>query len=309
MDAFTLKCCAPVADDGKWVFPAGTVLVKNFMFPDASRPSGRKVVETRLFIHMGKTVQVAGKNTEWIGYAYKWDDAQTDATIIGTPDVEADGSDTGVSAMFHVTPTIGAAQQTIAWDYPSRLDCITCHKPITPPTTPTSGYSLGLETIQMNRVATGETTLNQIDKFAAMGLFETPPSKPFKAALVAPYPGQSGSPPATATLDEKARSYLHANCSFCHRPDGVWNGFDVRFDVPLKSTSMCNSPPGKGELGVPGALLLTPANPMSSLMWIRMHAPPGNGLGRMPAIASNVVDTQATELISQWISSITACPM
>jgi hypothetical protein len=43
-------------------------------------------------------------------------------------------------------------------------------------------------------------------------------------------------------------------------------------------------------------------------MWIRMHAPPGNGLGRMPAIASNVVDTQATDLISQWISSINACP-
>jgi len=86
---------------------------------------------------------------------------------------------------------------------------------------------------------------------------------------------------------------LHANCAFCHRPDGKWNGFDVRYDVPLKSTAMCNAVPGKGDLGVAGATLLTPKTPMSSVMWLRMHAPPGNamigGTGRMPAIASKAV--------------------
>ncbi len=49
LDPATFKCCLPPADDGKWVFPAGTVMVKNFMFPDASRPSGYKLIETRLF--------------------------------------------------------------------------------------------------------------------------------------------------------------------------------------------------------------------------------------------------------------------
>jgi hypothetical protein len=146
-----------------------------------------------------------------------------------------------------------------------------------------------------------------------LGLFETAPGKPYKAALVPPYPGQSGSPPQAATLEQKARSYLHANCSFCHRPDGKWNGFDVRFDVPLKSAAICNAVPGKGNLGVAGATLLTPKSSMSSLMWLRMNAPPGNamtgGTGRMPAIASNVVDSQATALISQWINSINACPL
>jgi len=305
LDPNTLKDCLPPADDGKWVFPVGTVMVKNFMFPDASRPSGYKLVETRLFIHLDHVETLQGVKTEWIGYGYQWDDAQTDATIVGSL---VDGSDIGVSAVFHVTPTMGAATRPITWDYPSRLDCITCHMPVTP----SGGNTLGLETIQMNRVATGDT-MNQIDKLAALGVFEAAPGKPYKAALVAPYPGQSGSPAATATLDQRARSYLHANCSFCHRPDGKWNGFDVRYDVPFKSTAICNAAPGKGDLGVAGATLLTPKNPMSSLMWLRMHAPPGNamigGTGRMPAIASNVVDTQATDLISQWISSINACPM
>ena len=306
LDPVTLKdCLVPPADDGKWVFPVGTVMVKNFMFPDTSRPSGYKLVETRLFVHLDHVETLQGVKTEWIGYGYQWDDAQTDATIIGTL---VDGSDIGISAVFHVMPTMGAATQPITWNYPSRLDCITCHMP----TTPSGGHTLGPETIQMNRIATGDT-MNQIDKFTALGMFETAPPMPYKTALVAPYPGQSGSPPAAATLDQRARSYLHANCSFCHRPDGKWNGFDVRYDVPIQSAAICNAIPGKGDLGVTGATLLTPKNPMSSLIWLRMHAPPGNamngGTGRMPAIASVVVDTQATDLVSQWINSINACPM
>jgi hypothetical protein len=306
LDPATFKCCLPPADDGKWVFPAGTVMVKNFMFQDASRPSGYKLVETRLFVHMDHVVQVDGVKTEWVGYGYQWDDAQTDATVIGGL---VGGSDTGVSATFHVAPTAGAAPQPLTWDYPSRLDCITCHMPITP----SGGNTLGLETIQMNRVAAGDT-MNQIDKLAALGLFETAPSKPYKAALVAPYPGQSGSPPAGASLDQRARSYMHANCSFCHRPDGKWSGFDVRFDVPFASTNLLCATPGKGDLGVTGAKLLTPKTPMSSVVWLRMTAPkddPVNGAtGRMPEIGSAVVDTQGTALISQWITSITAaCPL
>jgi hypothetical protein len=307
LDPNTQKCCLPPADDGKWVLPAGTVLVKNFMFQDASRPSGYKLVETRLFIHLAQTQQLQGVNTDWVGYGYQWDDAQTEATVIGTL---ADGSDIGVSATFNVAPTMGAAKQSITWDYPSRNDCITCHTVITPATTPVSGYSIGPETIQMNRVAAGDT-MNQIDKFAALGMFETAPSKPYKAALVAPYPGQSGSPPATATLDQRARSYLHANCAFCHRPDGKWSGFDVRYDVPLKSAGICNAMPGAraGDLGVTGATLLTPTKPMSSVLWLRMHAQKNDAMGaRMPEIGTSVVDTQGTDLIGQWITSITACP-
>ena len=310
LDPTTLMGCLPPADDGKWVFPTGTVMVKNFMFPDTSRSSGYKLVETRLFVHLAQAQEFQGMSTEWIGYSYQWDDAQTDATIIGTLAV---GSDVGVSATFQVKPTMGAAAQPLTWYYPSRTDCVTCHTAITPTTTPVGGFTLGPETRQMNRVATGDT-MNQIDKFAALGMFETAPAQPYLAALVAPYPGQAGSPPVGATLDQRARSYLHANCAFCHRPDGTWSGFDVRFDVPLKSTNICNAPPGaKGsDTMFPGATLLTPGQPMDSVIWLRMHAQAGNAMnatGRMPAIASFVVDTQATDLISQWIDTINTCPM
>jgi hypothetical protein len=312
LDPNTLKCCAPVADDGKWVFPVGTVMVKNFMFPDASRPSGYKLVETRLLVRLAPPgQQVAGVNTEWVGYGYQWDDAQTDATIVGTLTV---GSDVGVSAMFQVKPSPGAASQSITWNYPSRSDCITCHTPITPATTPTSGYTLGPETSQMNRTVVGDT-MNQIDKFAGLDMFEAAPAKPYKTALVAPYatmnPGSGMSTP-TGTTEQQARSYLHANCAFCHRPDGLWPGFDVRYDVPFASTTICNAPPGKGDQGVSGALLLTPKDPATSVLYLRMTAPAATatsgGTGRMPAIGSAVVDQQGTQLISDWINMIATCP-
>jgi hypothetical protein len=179
--------------------------------------------------------------------------------------------------------------------------------PISPQTTPTSGYSLGPETIQMNRVVAGDT-MNQIDKLNALGLFETPPSKPYKAALLLPYSGQNGTADTSpTTLTARARSYLHANCSFCHRPDGVWQGFDVRYDIPFQNTYLCNALPGKGDLGVAGSTLLTPKDPATSILYLRMHAP-GGDTQRMPKIGTVVVDAQGTQLMTDWINSITACP-
>jgi hypothetical protein len=309
------KCCAPTADDGKWVFPAGTVMVKNFMFPDESQPSKYKLVETRLFVRLDKEQQLEGVKTEWVGYGYRWDDNQTDATIIGTLGTNDDGSDTNVTAMFNVKTTAGATQ-SITWNYPSRNDCITCHTSITPSTMPTSGYTLGPETVQMNRMVAGDA-MNQIDKLTALGVFETAPPKPYKAALVTPYavqnPGQVGLTSATGTTEQQARSYLHANCSFCHRPDGKFSSFDLRYDVPFPSTNLLCTPPGKGDLGVSGAQLLVPTKPMSSLIWLRMNAPKGDmttgETGRMPEIGSALIDTNGTDLIRQWITSITsACP-
>jgi hypothetical protein len=301
---FAPGSCLPDYDDGKWTFPVGTVMVKNFMFPDSSQPSGNKLVETRLFIHVSDAMAAdGGVQSAWIGYGYQWNDAQTDATITSNHSY-----DTVTTANFTFASPDGGTQ-TLQWYYPSRAQCLQCHQPITP----TGGYTLGPETIQMNRVMTGDT-INQIAKLAAMGVFENAPPTPYSTPLVTPYAGQVGSPPATATLDQRARSYLHSNCSFCHRPDGqAWNAMDLRYGAPLQNTGSCNIVPGKGDLGVVGAHILTPGQPMDSVLWLRMNAPPGNAqtgdLGRMPAIATYVLDRQALDLVSHWIASITKCPM
>ena len=265
------------ADDGKWKLPVGTVMVKSFLFDG-------KLLETRLFMHFSATT--------WGGFSYKWDVAQTDATL------ETNNRD---------EESFATSQRTVDWHFPSRDDCMTCH-------IPDKGYAvLGLETAQMNRVVSGS---NQLDKLQALGAFEAPIPTPYKAALIQPTTSQLGSPPASATVEQRATTYLHANCAFCHRPDDNVDCtsdpcLDLRFGLPLASRNICNVTPAKGGFGLTTPVTLAPSHPEFSVMSIRMKAPPDDSSGRhgrMPYIASYVVDQQATALIDSWITSITACP-
>ena len=131
--------CLDAADDGKWVLPAGTTLLKSFGFDG-------KLVETRLLValpdaNLGRLQlpmeRGADRRRRWCASA-------------------------GASVTFNT----GA--RTVDWTYPSRRDCNECH-------TRSAGWSLGPETAQMNRVPVTAAlgTQNQIDKFAAAGLFDS----------------------------------------------------------------------------------------------------------------------------------------
>jgi uncharacterized repeat protein (TIGR03806 family) len=258
------SACTGAADNGKWVFPVGTVMVKNFLFDD-------KLVETRLFVRFDAST--------WVGYSYAWNEAQTEATVL--PDARKQVSfDTG--------------KRKVDWHYPSRLDCMQCHNP-------QNGSTIGPETTQMNRVVGGK---DQIDTWQAMGLFDTTPAK--LKPLVLPYPGQLGTPPAGATVAEKARSYLHANCAFCHRPDGDFMPLDLRFDTLPKDMGLCNVAPTKGDMGVIGALNVVPGMPAKSVVYLRMTSM--DSQLHMPRIATYQVDDLGSKLVSDWITSITTCP-
>jgi uncharacterized repeat protein (TIGR03806 family) len=272
------ECPKGAADNGKWVMPVGTVMVKNFGLDG-------KIIETRLLVH-------ADANT-WNGYSYTWNEAQTEATVV-PPDEDASLNNMRFKVAFNT------GMHTVNWTFPFRFDCGGCH-------TQEGGGSLGPETRQMNRTVSGT---NQIDKWATAGLFETPPAKPYIAALVLPYDGQLGTAPTGAsTLDARARSYLHANCSYCHRPDGqAVNWLDFRFDTTLKNTGACGVDPMKGNVGVMGAQILKPGKPMESAIWLRMHAPYTGDKTRMPQLATYVIDDKGTQLISDWITQITTCP-
>ena len=164
---------------------------------------------------------------------------------------------------------------TQPWTYPSRAQCMTCH-------TSAAGGSLGLELAQLNRDG-------QIEKLTALGAFAAPP-------------------PAVAPLSAgDALSYLHANCSFCHRPGGPGRGAaDFRFRKSgLAGTHVCNAEPEAGDLGIAGAKLFVPGDPQRSLISVRTHATDQN---RMPPLASAIVDPAGTALIDAWIGSTTACP-
>jgi hypothetical protein len=246
------ECPVGPADDGKWVFPVGTVMVKSFAFDG-------KLVETRLFVHLDAAT--------WVGYGYKWNEAQTEAIIVPSDGQEV-SFDTG--------------SRLVDWHYPSRDNCMSCHFV-------TAGSTLGPETKQLNRPVLGG---NQLDTLAARGIFEAPLPTPYAPPLAAPY----GDPSSTASIEARARSYLHANCAFCHRPDGNFPNFDLRYDVALADTGTCDVVPQRGTLGADGATTL----------WLRVQTL--DPTARMPNIASFVADQSALTVVGQWISSLTSCP-
>jgi uncharacterized repeat protein (TIGR03806 family) len=229
---------------------------------------GGKLVETRLLVRHDDGV--------WAGYTYEWLDDQSDAVLLPSSKTKRVG--------------------TQDWYFPSRADCVRCH-------TEAAGRSLSVEIGQLNREFVYESTnrvANQLRTFEHIGLFKAPLGKP--PAELTVYPDPFGSGP----LDARARAYLHANCGNCHRPEGGGRSdMDLRFATPLASAAACNAEPEAGDLGVEGAMRLAPGAPGQSLISLRAHA---LGSGRMPPLASSVVDEKGLEVVDGWIRSIATCP-
>jgi uncharacterized repeat protein (TIGR03806 family) len=230
---------------------------------------GGKRVETRLLMHHPDGI--------WAGYSYEWLDDGSDAVLLQSGKTKP------------VSPTQN-------WTYPSRSDCLECH-------TTAAGRSLGPETAQMNRSelypqAPVNLLAPQLDTLQHIGMFDAP--------LAANPPALAAPDDTTQTVETRARDYLHANCSFCHRPNSTGQGpSDWRWQTPFKMTNTCNQMPQEGTLGITGAMLIVPGNTAKSLVSVRMHALDAN---RMPPLATHVVDATGTGLVDQWIQSLTACP-
>src|SRR5207244_6283553 len=107
-----------------------------------------------------------------------------------------------------------------------------------------------------------------------------------------------------APLDERARSYLHVNCSHCHQfGAGGTADIELRRDVPLDRMKTLEVRPVQGTFEIPGAQILAPGDPYRSVLYYRMAK---LGPGRMPHIGSEVVDEQGLRLIHDWVRQLPA---
>lgn len=261
-----------------WRFPDGTVLVKTFALE--TEPGRKRRVETRLLVaeRVGGTEEYGDQ--VWNGYTYIWNDDQTDAEL-----ADAKGAD----REFTVRTPAGARKQS--WHFPSRTECTSCH-------TVTAKYALGVNTAQMNRDHDyGGVVANQLATLDHLGVFDRKLPKPVDQLdkLVDPRDEK-------ADLDKRARSYLAANCSHCHRKWGGGNAdFQLLHTLPLKETGTVGVKPGQGAFDLKDPRLLVPGEPDRSMIHHRMTR---TGLGRMPHIASSVVDDAAVALIRKWIQEM-----
>jgi mono/diheme cytochrome c family protein len=211
----------------------------------------------------------------WAGYTYEWNDAQTDATLV------------------HGGKQVTVAGQT--WIYPSEGQCMECH-------TEAAGRSLGLESRQLafnikypqtGRDAHQLVTLNEINTLTS------PIADPTD---LVPYPDPQGT---SGTLSERARSYLHTNCSQCHRPNGpTTSTMDLRYATALADTHACDVAPTVGDLGITDARLIAPGAAARSVLIARMSRRDAHG---MPPLGSAKVDEEGAKLLTDWVNSLTSC--
>lgn len=175
-----------------WSLPAGSVLVKHLSVEAEGNPN-KPFTTSVLFL------QADGK---WQAANYQWNTLGTDADLVTTSSIVADN---------------GVVNRQRAVQAPS--DCGTCHSGSG------SKNPLAITTRQLNGSFNySGVPANQLTVFNNIGLFTT------TIDAAASYSRFASPTDASASLDLRARSYLHTNCSHCHSSSTF---MDMRFDTPL----------------------------------------------------------------------------
>ena len=263
--------------DGELVFPEGTILVKTFYSVDDRRdPDGSiRIIETRLLI------QIEG---EWEYETYLWNDEQTSAERVST----------GGRLDLDVIDEDGVAS-TQEYILPNLEQCASCHHQ------DDVGTTLGWSAIQLDLdVEIGGTTMNQLDYLRDRGVLDDA-SSPLDGAdvLVDPF--------GSADLADRARSYLHGNCSHCHQPGGAAfrSGLNLRVDNDDEFTlGICKSPvaAGSGTGGFEHGIV--PGHPEESILIHRMRSTDPEV--KMPELPNRIPDMSGVELVEEWIAAMDA---
>lgn len=189
-------------DDGLPVFPDNTVISKTFYYniDDRDPNLGKIIIETRILIKL---------NGEWETGNYKWNEAQTEATLT------LDG---------HVVPTtyIDSNGDTVSLDYeiPSNTDCFTCHN-INNIITPIGPK---IRTLNFN---------GQLQQLIGSNLIINIATEDEATSL------PNWEDDTNFTLDERARAYLDVNCAHCHQPGGdcaLESVLDFRYETRFQDT-------------------------------------------------------------------------
>jgi glucose/arabinose dehydrogenase len=221
---------------------------------------------------LAKTIHKGGQKVEtqilqydgyWKGYSYQWNDEQTDATL-----VRKEGLDTTI--------------QGKPYRFPARDECIRCHG---------SNFNRPLAFFpgQMNRDG-------QLKRFHELGIVDEVFVNIAKAQPLTNPQDQS------QPLELRARSWLHANCSHCHKVSGG-SGLTVQMNaaVPTSDMELIDFQPNKGYFGLEGAPQIDPGNPYNSILYYRIAT---QGAGHMPMVGAKTIDKAGVRLIHDWIRSM-----
>lgn len=206
---------------------------------------------------------------QWRAYSYKWNDAQTDAELV---------PERGTESAFDIKdPSAFGGIRHQTWRYFSRAECLRCHNLW-------SNFAPGFSDLQLERSSAD-------DPLRLLAQFDLPSDE-----------GKLRDPHADGDLETRARSYLHANCSTCHRFGGGGSvpSF-LNIDTPLAEARLVGAKPVLGDLGLPEARVIAPGDPSRSVLVQRMAT---SGRGHMPYLGGQSIDNHGLLLLRDWIASL-----
>jgi uncharacterized repeat protein (TIGR03806 family) len=270
-------------------FPVGTIISKTFYYRKASDWSTENfrvelteqtasasadgfldldehvLVETRLLVRY---------TDGWRGLPYVWNAAQTDATLEIAGDVRA------------IELSGASTQQRINYVVPDANQCSGCH---TPNHSAGDLRPLGPKAWQLNRsYAWWGDSDSQIAHWTRSGLLQGAPDMP--AAEI-------------ASLQQRSRAYLDANCGHCHNPTGAadTSALNLNIDAPVdRNFGVCKTPVAVGRGSGDRPYDIYPGRPDDSILVYRMqHTDPAIA---MPELGRSAIHVEGVALISEWVA-------
>jgi uncharacterized repeat protein (TIGR03806 family) len=238
--------------DGPLAFPVGSALIKTFSY-------GSVRVETRVMMH---------KETGWVGYAYVWNEDQTDASL------KIAGADLQLETEYG----------TINYRVPNANQCKACH------VGPTKA---------MQPIGPKIRNLNMGDQLATLQQAGVLAFLPDNAPAVPNYSDNS------VSLEQRARAYLDANCAHCHAPGlpADTSGLYLNWEEDRPVHIGIGKKPVAAGRGSGGLLVdIAPGDPDASIMIFRMNSTdPGI---MMPEIGRSMIHDEGLSLIRAYIEAL-----
>lgn len=246
----------------KMTWPKNAVLAKTVRLRMAQGDAkSARNIETQVLHYDGEA---------WNAYSYRWNDAGTDAELVGSAGGERKLDLTG--------PAFPEGKHRYTYRFHSRAECLRCHNAW-------NDFALSFNPQQISDPA----------PLLKAGFFDANFMKGSTARLVNPHEEK-------APLEDRARSWLHANCAACHREHaGGSVPLMVNAELTVKELRAVDEKPTRGDFGMSDARVIVPGFPGASVL---LHRIAKSGAGHMPMIGAREADVQGMQVLAQWIRTM-----
>jgi putative heme-binding domain-containing protein len=247
--------------ESRVTWPKDAVLAKTIrMELETGKPESTRNIETQILHFDGEA---------WAPYSYRWNDAGTDADLVGP-----NGDERKLDLIGKHLPG-GKHQHT--YRFHSRGECMRCHNSW-------SGFALAFQPQQLTDASARMLT--------DLGLIDADYSRRSETRLSNPHD-------ESLTPEVRARSWLHANCAHCHRQHGGGSvPLMVNAEMAADEMRALGEKPTRGDFGMKDAQVIMPGSPWKSVL---LHRVATSGAGHMPMIGAQNVDEHAIGFLAEWI--------